>query len=76
MKLFAVTGTNGKTTVTWMLRQILQHAGRSCGLIGTLGNYLGEEVLPTVNTTPGAAVLEDLLQRMKEQRIGSCALEA
>ncbi|MBE6036878.1 MAG: UDP-N-acetylmuramoyl-L-alanyl-D-glutamate--2,6-diaminopimelate ligase, partial [Clostridiales bacterium] len=52
------------------------HAGRSCGLIGTLGNYLGEEVLPTVNTTPGAAVLEDLLQRMKEERIGSCALEA
>ena len=76
MLLFAVTGTNGKTTVTWILRQLLQNLGLECGLIGTLGNYIGTQVLPTVNTTPGNRQLRDLLKAMEEQSIGACALEA
>ena len=53
LKLIGVTGTNGKTSVTYMLKTILEKAGYKVGLIGTIQNMIGEEVLPAKNTTPG-----------------------
>ena len=54
MKMVAVTGTNGKTTTTYLLKAILEKArGAKVGLIGTNQNMIGEQILPTERTTPG-----------------------
>ncbi|MFH1277836.1 MAG: UDP-N-acetylmuramoyl-L-alanyl-D-glutamate--2,6-diaminopimelate ligase [Candidatus Eisenbacteria bacterium] len=76
LDLFGVTGTNGRTTVTWMLRSILAAAGRPCGVLGTLGAFWpgGEE--PGPNTTPGADVIHRLLARMLEGGAACVAMEA
>ncbi|MBR0306959.1 MAG: UDP-N-acetylmuramoyl-L-alanyl-D-glutamate--2,6-diaminopimelate ligase, partial [Lachnospiraceae bacterium] len=53
MQIIGVTGTNGKTTVTCWLKHILEVAtGKKVGLIGTMENYIGKEVIPTERTTP------------------------
>jgi len=52
LSLTGVTGTNGKTTTTHMLRSIFIDAGKRVGVIGTLGTYLEEEHLPGARTTP------------------------
>ncbi len=74
MKLIGVTGTNGKSTVTYLLSQILIAAGHSCGWIGTLGCYLdGEELDGTGHdpcasmTTPEPEVLYRVLTQMRER---------
>lgn len=59
MNVVGVTGTNGKTTTTWLLRSIFEAAGGKTGLLGTIHHHLGARTLPSENTTPGA----DLLQR-------------
>ena len=53
IKLIGVTGTNGKTSITYMLKSILECAGYKVGLIGTIQNMIGDEAIPTKNTTPG-----------------------
>lgn len=67
LKLIGVTGTNGKTSVTYMLKTILEKAGYKVGLIGTIQNMIGEEVLPAKNTTPGVYELNHLFSLMKEK---------
>ncbi len=52
MKIIGVTGTNGKTTVTYLIKHILEQSGAKVGLIGTNQNMIGETVLPTERTTP------------------------
>ena len=47
-----ITGTKGKTTTTYMIRQILEHAGLKTGLIGTIEAIIGDEHIHAVNTTP------------------------
>lgn len=76
LDVFGVTGTNGKTTVTWLLRSILGAAGRPCGVLGTLGAFWpgGEESGP--NTTPGADRIHRTLARMIEGGAVSAAMEA
>jgi UDP-N-acetylmuramoyl-L-alanyl-D-glutamate--2,6-diaminopimelate ligase len=64
LTLIGVTGTNGKTTVTTVLREILQAAGMPTGLIGTMAYRIGDEVLPAPHTTPQAPDLQALLSRM------------
>lgn len=66
LKLIGVTGTNGKTSVTYMLKSILEHAGYKVGLIGTIQNMIGNESIPTKNTTPGVYELNRLFALMKE----------
>ncbi len=52
MKIIGITGTNGKTTVTYLIKHILEHYGHKVGLIGTNQNMIGDVVLPTQRTTP------------------------
>ncbi len=52
MRFVGVTGTNGKTTTTTVIKQILTASGHKVGLIGTIQNEIGDEVLHTDNTTP------------------------
>ncbi|MGQ9779760.1 MAG: UDP-N-acetylmuramoyl-L-alanyl-D-glutamate--2,6-diaminopimelate ligase [Bacillota bacterium] len=64
LKLIGVTGTNGKTTSTYLIRNILQKAGYRVGLIGTVQNLIQDRALPAVNTTPGVLELQWLLAEM------------
>ncbi len=67
LKLIGVTGTNGKTSVTYMLKKILEAAGHKVGLIGTIQNMIGDEVIASKNTTPNAYELNSLFALMKAQ---------
>jgi len=64
LKLIGVTGTNGKTTTSWLIASILAEAGYHTGVLGTLGCYDGQQWLPSLMTTPPADRLADLLSRM------------
>lgn len=64
MKLIGVTGTNGKTTITYLIKHILEAQGKKVGLIGTIQNVIGDVVLPAKYTTPDAAELHVLFSRM------------
>ena len=52
MKMIGITGTNGKTTTTYLIKTILEAQGCKVGLIGTNQNMIGEEIIPTERTTP------------------------
>ena len=67
MTMVAVTGTNGKTTTTYLLKAILeQAAGAKVGLIGTNQNMIGREVIPTERTTPESFEVQKLFARMRD----------
>ena len=67
MTMVAVTGTNGKTTTTYLLKAILEQArGAKVGLIGTNQNMIGQEILPTERTTPESFELQQLFARMRD----------
>lgn len=76
IQVFGITGTNGKTTASRMLREILEAEGGACGLIGTIEHQIGEKRYAPVNTTPGKELLRDLFHEMKEQKISQCVMEA
>lgn len=67
MTMIGVTGTNGKTSVTWLLKQVLEKTtGSKVGLIGTMENHIGDEVLDTDRTTPESIHLQRLFARMRD----------
>lgn len=66
LKIVGVTGTNGKTTVTSLMKQILEFSGKKVGLIGTNGNMIGSELLPSERTTPESFDLQGLLRQMAD----------
>ncbi|MBD7950217.1 MULTISPECIES: UDP-N-acetylmuramoyl-L-alanyl-D-glutamate--2,6-diaminopimelate ligase [Oerskovia] len=72
---FAVTGTNGKTTTTYLLDHVLRTLGWKGGLIGTVEMRSGDRVLPSRLTTPEAADLQALLATMREDGVGTLAME-
>lgn len=67
LKLIGVTGTNGKTSVTYMIKNILENADNKVGLIGTIQNMIGDEVIETKNTTPDAYELNRLFALMRSK---------
>lgn len=75
MKLFGVTGTNGKTTTTYLIESILRSAGFNPGVIGTVEYRFGGVSLPAPHTTPLALDLQRLLARMRDEGCDSCAIE-
>ena len=77
MTMVAVTGTNGKTTTTYLLKAILeQEAGAKVGLIGTNQNMIGPEVLPTERTTPESFELQGLFAQMRDAGCTHVVMEA
>lgn len=67
MTMIGVTGTNGKTSVTWLLKQVLEKVtGEKVGLIGTMENHIGDQVLDTDRTTPESIQLQRLFARMRD----------
>lgn len=68
LKLVGVTGTNGKTTTTYVLKAILNEIGIDCGLIGTISYQVGERIITSVNTTPESLELNHLLSEMVEEK--------
>ncbi len=75
LSVVGVTGTNGKTTTSWMLESLFCADGRSSGLLGTIGYRWGEHQEPAVNTTPESLVVQRLLSRMRDDGVDSVAME-
>ena len=65
--IIGVTGTNGKTTVSHMVKAILESVGEKVGLIGTVGYYIDGEVFTSINTTPNPYYLNELFSKMREK---------
>ncbi|HWI52889.1 MAG TPA: Mur ligase family protein, partial [Symbiobacteriaceae bacterium] len=66
LRVIGVTGTNGKTTTTHLIRAILMEHGCKVGLLGTVHNFIGQQELPASLTTPQASDLQELMHRMVE----------
>jgi UDP-N-acetylmuramoyl-L-alanyl-D-glutamate--2,6-diaminopimelate ligase len=75
LTLVGVTGTNGKTTVTWLVHQLLNRCGRRCGLVGTVYVDDGGELAPATLTTPPALELSRTLGLMRDAGCHAAAIE-
>ena len=75
MEVVGVTGTNGKTTTTYLVKSILEHIGKKVGIVGTIENRIGDEVIPSERTTPESLELQALFQRMKESSVADVVME-
>lgn len=75
IKVIGITGTNGKTSITYILKSILENAGKKTGLIGTIANYIGNEILPSEKTTPESYELNQLLDQMVNEKCEYCVME-
>ncbi len=75
LKMAAVTGTNGKTTTTFLIKHICEKAGTRCGLIGTVRYEIADRILPAVRTTPEALEVQELLAQMVNAGCKAAAME-
>jgi UDP-N-acetylmuramoyl-L-alanyl-D-glutamate--2,6-diaminopimelate ligase len=75
LQTVGVTGTNGKTTTTWLLESVFRADGRRTGLVGTTGWRIDGEMRPAAFTTPEAPELQRLLREMVERGVQAVALE-
>lgn len=75
LKVIGITGTKGKTTTTFMVKGILEHAGYHVGLIGTIEEIIGEEHIPADNTTPESYLIQEYLAHMVEAGCEVCVME-
>ena len=75
LKMAAVTGTNGKTTTTFLIKHICEKAGLRCGLIGTVQYEIGERVIPATRTTPEALDVQELLAQIVNAGCRAAAME-
>ena len=75
MRVLGVTGTNGKTTTTYLLESIAVAAGDRAGVIGTVAARVGGVTLPVIHTTPEATELQALLASMRDSDVATVAME-
>ncbi|MBN1527234.1 MAG: UDP-N-acetylmuramoyl-L-alanyl-D-glutamate--2,6-diaminopimelate ligase [Candidatus Omnitrophica bacterium] len=75
MKMVGVTGTNGKTTVTYIIEKILRCAGKEAGVIGTINYRFKGRETPARNTTPGPLELQSVLAGMRDSGVDVCVME-
>lgn len=75
LKLIGLTGTNGKTTTTFLIKQILENTGKRVGLIGTVQNMVCDEVYPAKYTTPDPYELQKLFGAMVDAGCEYCVME-
>jgi UDP-N-acetylmuramoyl-L-alanyl-D-glutamate--2,6-diaminopimelate ligase len=75
MSVVGITGTNGKTTTSYLLASIFEAAGTRCGLMGTVAYRAGAHEVAATRTTPEAPELHGMLRQMVEAGCGACAME-
>ncbi len=75
LTLVGITGTNGKTTTSYLLASIFEAAGVRCGRIGTVGYRIGNREMDAARTTPEAPDLQRLLREMVTEGCGACVME-
>lgn len=75
LKTIGVTGTKGKTTTTYMVKDILERAGHKVGLIGTIEAIIGEEHIPAKNTTPESFQVQQYFRKMVDAGCDCCVME-
>ena len=75
MRVVGITGTNGKTTTTYLLREIFSRAGFKVGLIGTIQILIGEKIFPVRNTTPNVIDLQKILADMLKEKVQVVVME-
>ena len=75
LKIIGVTGTNGKTSVSYMIKEILENCGHKVGLVGTIQNMIGDDVLPSKNTTPSPYELQSIFSLMVAAECDYCVME-
>ena len=75
MKVVGITGTNGKTTTSYLVSSIFEEAGTRCGLIGTVTYRIGEREFTATRTTPEASEVQELMREMVTAGCGACVME-
>jgi UDP-N-acetylmuramoyl-L-alanyl-D-glutamate--2,6-diaminopimelate ligase len=75
MDVIGVTGTNGKTTITHLIKNILGKSGVPAGLIGTISHQILDKEYKANNTTPESLELQKMFKEMKEVKVNACAME-
>ncbi|HEY2952361.1 MAG TPA: UDP-N-acetylmuramoyl-L-alanyl-D-glutamate--2,6-diaminopimelate ligase, partial [Verrucomicrobiae bacterium] len=75
LKVIGITGTNGKTTVAFMVKSILEAAGLKSGLMGTVRYEIGERIIPAQRTTPEALEIQHLMAQMLRADCQACVME-
>src|SRR6202045_4028543 len=75
LRMAGVTGTNGKTTTSFLIKHICENAGLRCGLIGTVRYEIGERILPATRTTPESLDLQELLAQIANAGCKAAAME-
>lgn len=75
LKLIGLTGTNGKTTTSFLIKQVLENAGKKVGLVGTVQNMVGDEIYPAKFTTPDPHELQKLFRMMVDAGCEYCVME-
>ncbi|WP_352400914.1 UDP-N-acetylmuramoyl-L-alanyl-D-glutamate--2,6-diaminopimelate ligase [Anaerotignum sp.] len=75
MQVVGVTGTNGKTTTTYLMKSVLDRMGKNVGVVGTIENRIGDKVLHTERTTPESKELQELLNTMVEEDVTHVVME-
>lgn len=75
LTMIGVTGTNGKTSITYLIKTIAEQAGKKVGLIGTIQSMIGNVVIPSDRTTPESLDLQKLLSEMVTEKVDCVVME-
>lgn len=76
MTVYGITGTNGKTTISYLIRAIVEASGHECGVLGTIAYVYGGKTFQSVNTTPESLELQRMFREMRQEfGIHNCAME-
>lgn len=75
LRLIGITGTNGKTTVTYMVKNIFEFCGKRIGLIGTISNWIGNIKIEAIRTTPESLDLQRIFSQMLRYSVDTCVME-
>ncbi len=75
LKVIGITGTKGKTTTTYLVKSILEHAGYKVGLVGTIETIIGDTHIHAENTTPESYLLQEYFARMVKEGLDAVVME-
>ncbi len=75
VRTIGVTGTNGKTTITYLLESVFQHVHKRCAVMGTINYRMGPKIFPARNTTPGLVENQTFLSQLAQEHFDYCAME-